>query len=240
MTELLTLGLVWYIVFVFSSTCHEAAHALVAYKLGDATAYEGGQVSLDPLPHIRREPLGMIAVPIISFFLQGGNWMLGWASAPYNAMWASRYPKRAAWMALAGPVSNLLIMLFATVCIRAGIYGGYFYMPKSLSYHQMVGSYEPGAPEAVATILSILFIMNLVLFLFNLLPFPPLDGSALFPLFLGEKRGLKIVQALQSPGVTLIGLLIAWYSFGYIFRPLYLLVVNLILYPGANFGYKHG
>ena len=57
-------GLVFYVVFVFSTVLHEAAHAWAALKGGDPTAYEGGQVTLDPVPHIRREPIGMVLVPI--------------------------------------------------------------------------------------------------------------------------------------------------------------------------------
>lgn len=65
--ERLAEGLLWYVVFIFSTTFHEAAHAFTALKLGDSTAYEGGQVTLDPLPHIRREPVGTIVFPILSF-----------------------------------------------------------------------------------------------------------------------------------------------------------------------------
>lgn len=99
-------GLLWYIVFIFSTTLHEASHALAALKLGDRTAHEGGQVTLNPIPHIRREPIGTVAVPIISFIL--GGWMIGWASVPYNYAWSLKYPKKAAKMALAGPLANLL------------------------------------------------------------------------------------------------------------------------------------
>ena len=69
--NLISLGLVWYVAFLFSLTVHEAAHALVALKLGDPTAYEGGQVTLNPLPHIKREPFGTVVVPLLSFGLAG-------------------------------------------------------------------------------------------------------------------------------------------------------------------------
>ena len=92
--DLVVLGLTWFVVFLFSTTLHEAGHAWAAYKLGDRTAYEGGQVSLNPLPHIQREPVGMILVPLFTFVSM--HWMMGWASAPYDPVWAHRYPKRAA------------------------------------------------------------------------------------------------------------------------------------------------
>ena len=100
MDELL-LGVIWYAALIFSLTFHEAAHALAAKRGGDPTAYLGGQVSLDPTPHIRREQLGTVVVPILSYAMAG--WMIGWASTPYDRRWAERYPRRAAWMSLAGP-----------------------------------------------------------------------------------------------------------------------------------------
>ena len=68
MTDLdtITNGLVYYVVFLFSTTLHEAAHAWTAMRGGDLTAYHGGQVSLDPRPHIRREPFGMVGLPLLS------------------------------------------------------------------------------------------------------------------------------------------------------------------------------
>src|SRR5258708_32731709 len=84
----------WLVVFLISMSAHEAAHAFTAKCLGDPTAYLGGQVTLDPIPHIRREPIGMLVLPIVSYLTAG--WMIGWASAPYNPAWAAQYPRRAA------------------------------------------------------------------------------------------------------------------------------------------------
>ena len=81
----LSSGLVYYIVFLFSTTLHEAAHAWAAKLGGDLTAYHGGQVSLDPTPHIRREPFGMVVLPILSTLVSG--WPFGFASAPYDPQW---------------------------------------------------------------------------------------------------------------------------------------------------------
>ena len=64
-------GLVFYLVFVYSTSLHEAAHAWAAWKGGDSTAYDGGQVTLDPLPHIRREPIGMVVLPLVSVLVSG-------------------------------------------------------------------------------------------------------------------------------------------------------------------------
>ena len=97
--EQLTMLPLWYAVFLLSVTCHEAGHATVAYLGGDPTAYLGGQVSLNPLPHIAREPFGTVLVPLMTYFY--ANWMMGWASAPYDPLWEDRHPRRAAAMATA-------------------------------------------------------------------------------------------------------------------------------------------
>ncbi len=111
-------GLIYYAVFLFSTTLHEAAHAWAALRGGDPTAYHGGQVTLDPLPHIRREPVGMVVLPILSVIVSG--WPFGFASAPYDPNWALRHPKRAAWMALAGPAANLSLVAGSILLIRIG------------------------------------------------------------------------------------------------------------------------
>ena len=89
MSDVLT-GLIYYLVFLFSTTVHEAAHAWAAKRGGDLTAYLGGQVSLDPRPHIKREPFGMVILPLLSVAISG--WPFGFASAPYDPAWAMRYP----------------------------------------------------------------------------------------------------------------------------------------------------
>ena len=81
----LLVGVIWYIVFLFSTTCHEGAHSLAAHLGGDSTAFRGGQGTLNPLPHIRREPFRTVVVPILSYLV--ANWMIGWASAPYDSAW---------------------------------------------------------------------------------------------------------------------------------------------------------
>lgn len=232
--DILLLGVIWYAVFLFSTTLHEAAHALVAMKLGDSTAYHAGQVTLDPMPHIRREPMGMVLVPLIFFAWSNFSWMLGWASAPYDPTWARRFPKRAAYMALAGPLSNLLLVFFAALCIHIGLYLEIFYPPDKVIFSSIVGAHAEGLPTTLASIFSIMFSLNMVLFIFNLLPLPPLDGSSLFPLFISEEKAVRIMDALQQPGISLVGLLLAWYFFDNIFHPIQLFAINL-LYPGVAY-----
>ena len=116
--EFLVYGFISYVIFLFSTTCHEAAHAFVAKLGGDSTAALGGQVTLNPVPHIRREPWGMLVIPILAFLFTNG--MIGWASAPFDPLWERRHPKRAALMALAGPAANYTLMLIAVIGLRLG------------------------------------------------------------------------------------------------------------------------
>jgi Zn-dependent protease len=233
--ELLTLGLGWWMVFVFSTTLHEAAHAFASWRLGDPTAYHGGQVTLNPTPHIQRSPFGMVVVPLISFMLNG--WMLGWASAPYDSRWADRYPKRAAIMALAGPASNLLLLLLAALLIRVGLGMGHFEVRvSSLAFHQLVIAPEEGIWRGVATILSLFFSLNLLLFVFNLLPVPPLDGSAAMPLLLPDRMAWKYLEFIRNPNMAFMGLFIAWSVFGRLFSPLFGYALDL-LYAGVPVRY---
>jgi Zn-dependent protease len=227
--NLVLLGLTWFVVFLFSTTLHEAGHAFAAYKLGDPTAYEGGQVSLNPIPHIRREPLGMVLVPIITF--AANQWMMGWASAPYDPVWAHRYPKRAAIMALAGPAGNLILMLIAGTVLRLGMNAGIYQQPIAPELARLVEATAPGGlAEAAIVPLSIFFFLNLILFFFNLLPLPPLDGSALLPALMSNEMAARYNAFLHQPMVSLLGLLVAWKLFPYVFSPILIFALRL-LYP---------
>src|SRR5512147_671836 len=132
MDQTLAESFIWFLAFLFSTTVHEAMHALVAWKGGDPTAYHGGQVSLSPIPHIRREPIGMLAVPLFTAFTQG--WAMGWASAPYDPVWAERHPRRAALMAAAGPGGNYMIAFIAFVLIKLGLAAGLFTAPAAANF----------------------------------------------------------------------------------------------------------
>lgn len=227
-------GLIYYVVFLFSTTVHEAAHAWAAMRGGDQTAYHGGQVSLDPRPHVRREPFGMVALPLISVVLSG--WPFGFASAPYDPHWAMRYPKRAAWMSLAGPGGNLLLVLASGVAIRVGSLAGVFAAPEAVTFDQIVTASTSGAWAGIAFLASVFFSLNLLLAIFNLIPVPPLDGSGAVPLFLDDATTSRYQQFVWSqPALAWIGILIAWQIFPLLFQPLWLFVVNLV-HSGVHYG----
>jgi Zn-dependent protease len=199
--EMLMIGFISYVVFLFSTTCHEASHALVAKLGGDSTAAHGGQVSLNPIPHIMRSPFGMVVFPILSFFLSGGG-MIGWASAPYDPLWERRHPRRAGWMALAGPAANFTLMLLAVIALRAGRYFQIF-------HHDPV----TGAPSLLGITLTVIFSLNLLLGTFNLLPVPPLDGSTGIMVFMSENTAQSYLDKIRGSNYALAGLLVALYVF---------------------------
>jgi Zn-dependent protease len=230
--EALALGLIWYFAFLFSLSCHEASHALVAKWGGDLTAAEGGQVTLNPLPHIRREIFGTTIVPILSYVL--GGWMIGWGSAPYDRRWRDRHPHRAAWMALAGPAANLILMLAAALAIRLGILAGVLTEPRSAGFTHVVAAVRGGWLEGVAVLLSIMFSLNLLLMFFNLLPIPPLDGHGAICLIFTEDFARRFTQATSNPSFTVLGVIVGWKIFDYIFDPIFTTALN-VLYPGAGY-----
>lgn len=226
-------GLVYYVAFLFSVTVHEAAHAWAAKLGGDLTAYHGGQVSLDPRPHIRREPIGMVVLPLISTVLSG--WPFGYASAPFDPDWALRYPKRAGWMAVAGPGANLLIALICVALVHVGVAAGVFYAPDSIGFESIVATDLGGVWPAATFLLSVFFSLNLMMACLNMIPLPPLDGSAAVLLLLSESRARQYQHFLMmSQSFAIMGLLIAWRVFDAIYDPVFLAVVNLI-YPGVTY-----
>jgi Zn-dependent protease len=222
---------VWYLVFVFSTTCHEAAHAWVAYRGGDLTAHAGGHVSLDPVPHIRRSPFGMVVIPIASFLLAG--MMVGWASVPLNSDWAKRHPRRAALMALSGPAANLSLALIAFLAIRSLVAGGVLELPGNyLGLGSFVTVPEGAATNsmlgALARGLSVMLGLNVILGLFNLLPLPPLDGAAVVEGAAPRAGGKLYAMLREVPMFELLSLLLAWKVFPMIATPAIIWVATML------------
>ena len=151
---------------LFSLTVHEAAHGYVAYKLGDRTAKNMGRLTLNPMAHL--DVVGTIAMLLFSF---------GWAkSVPVNPYYFKNPKRGMALTALAGPVSNF-IMAFAGVI--AYVLYWRFSTVQSL---QVVYAF------------SYFIQVNLILMAFNLIPFPPLDGSKLVYAVFSDKVYFKLMQ----------------------------------------------
>lgn len=219
-------GAAWFLVFLFSTTVHEAGHAFVALKLGDDTAARGGQVSLDPIPHVQREPIGMIVIPILSYLF--GGWMMGWASAPYDPIWARRNPKRAGLMALAGPLANLLQMLLAILVMRICMRTGFFVPADRFNFMNVVEATSSGYPHVCAVLVSLFFSMNLLLFVFNLIPVAPLDGGSIPLFFLSDANADKYWEFVSTPGFTFVGIFIAWELSRVIVPPAFKMALRLL------------
>jgi Zn-dependent protease len=229
--ELLSLGLLQYVVFLLSTTFHEASHALAAKLGGDPTAFHGGQVSLNPLPHMRREPFGMVLLPLLGIVMGGG--IIGWASAPYDPNWQLRYPRRAALMSLAGPAANFMLVIVAALLMQAGLFAGVFRPATRLGITHLVDAASPGTMDGVVAFVSILFSLNLLLGMFNLLPFPPLDGFGAAGIVLPPRAAVAWVRFGYRLGLlSFLGLLLAWRLFEGLYHPALIASLRLI-YPAG-------
>jgi Zn-dependent protease len=183
------------------------------------------------LPHIQREPFGTVLVPLLSFFLfssaEGGRWMIGWASAPYDPFWEDRHPRRAAAMAAAGPAANLLLALVGFAALKMGLASSVWTMPERREFDLLVSAADAsGSPwEALGRFCSVLFSLNLILCLFNLLPIPPMDGASVVAGLFEPARRLRD-RLVQQPMFGMLGLIVAWQVFPYLLMPIYVAVLG--------------
>ena len=175
-----------FLVLIFSVIIHEVSHGRMAEKLGDDTAKIAGRLTLNPIKHI--DPFGSILLPLILFFTHSPV-MIGWAKpVPYNPYALKkdlRYgPLK---VALAGPFSNILVLLVVGILARVGF-----------------GSFSPN----MIALLGYIAFLNISLAVFNLIPIPPLDGSRILPLIFP-----KLAQKLENIGMLGIFLVIIFVYF---------------------------
>jgi len=181
-----------FVTLLISLTVHEAAHALFAWWGGDRTAYYAGQVTLNPIPHIRREPFGMVALPLLSLYISGGKMCFGFAHAPIDPIWAYHHPKKAALMSAAGPLANALLAAIAFAVL-------WFIGPNPGS----------GSAEAVHRIAAWFLVLNLLLAVFNLIPLAPLDGAGIVSgLYPKARRLYDAIGRIPYSGIVVFVLLI--------------------------------
>ena len=136
---------------------------------------------------------------------------------------------------MAGPAANLGLFLLAAVGIRAGLASGAFLAPASVSWFAVTEAASPGWATGAAMLLSVFFTLNLLLFALNLIPVPPLDGSAAIQLFMRPETAARYQALLAQPAVGWIGIILVWSFFGEFFRPLFLGSLRL-LYPTLTYG----
>ncbi len=194
---------------LFAITVHEVAHGWVALRLGDPTAQMMGRLTLNPIRHI--DPFGTVLLPIMLIVLSkvAGTppFVFGWAK-PVPVTWENlRNPKRdMALVALAGPMSNLLMAILWAVVTKIGY---------------LLGAGALGLPLILMGTFGILF--NLVLMVLNLFPLPPLDGGRILTSVLPgpmawqvgriEPYGFLIILLLLATGVlwSIMGPVIDWF-----------------------------
>lgn len=181
---------VWILPVVFAITVHETAHGWVAKKYGDHTADMLGRLTLNPIKHI--DPLGTIIIPGL-LLLTGTGFIFGWAKpVPVDARNFKKPRHDMAIVALAGPVSNLLMATAWALLARVGVLIGTSAETISL-------------PLIYAGIAGIS--INLVLALINLLPIPPLDGSRILTGILPHRLAWQYNQLERFGFVILLILL---------------------------------
>jgi Zn-dependent protease len=173
----LVLAVFEFVLLVFSLSVHECAHAWMASRLGDQTARLQGRVTLNPMYHA--DPIGTLLFPAITLFLLHGGLLFGWAKpTPVITRNFKKIVRDDNLTTLAGPVSNLLLVLAAFVVLAVlivAVPGGRELVLSAFGGQQ---STALGSALGAVALLAILAIqLNLTLFFFNLLPIPPLDGS---------------------------------------------------------------
>lgn len=168
-----------YIVIVLSAVFHEYAHAYMAFRLGDRTAFHAGRLTLNPFAHL--DLFGTVLLPLLLLFTSGA--FIGWAKpVPYNPYALSDQKRGSLKVAAAGPLSNIAIAVVLALVVRIGVMVGF--------------------DELVVSLLGFVVYVNLFLALFNLIPIPPLDGSKI----LGD---LFPKAAMAFGRMGMFGLLIA-------------------------------
>src|SRR4051794_18166377 len=196
-------------VLLFSLTVHEAAHAWTADRFGDPTARLLGRISLNPLVHA--DPIGTVLFPLIAMI--GNAPLIGWAKpVPVNIRQLRRPRQDYVLVAAAGPASNLLIAVLASTLL----------VVLPIAPHH-IG--EPNVSAPVATILTQLMRLNVLLAVFNMIPIPPLDGgnvlAGLLPISLGA-----LFNRLRPYGFVLLYALILSGAFSYIVLPPYFFILS--------------
>ncbi len=210
------------VVLVLAFSVHECAHGWTAWRLGDPTARMLGRVTLNPLKHL--DPFGSVLMPLIALVY---HWpLIGWAKpTPVTARNFKNYRRDDILVTLAGPASNLLSAIVALVLlliIKHVTRGGVTAVATAFALVSNIpGVSTAGLPvlTPVALFLYYVILINLLLFVFNLIPVPPLDGSLVLRHFL-PYRALQLYDRLGM--VLLIVLFLIGGSFLFaLFNPLF-------------------
>jgi len=194
-----------YIIIVISAVIHEYAHGFIAYCLGDSTAKDAGRLTLNPLVHL--DPFGTVILPL--FLLLTGGIFIGYAKpVPYNPNNLRDKKYGSLKVAVAGPLSNLFIALVFGLFIR--------FFSGSISISNII---FPNLLSLIALIAGI----NIALALFNMLPFPPLDGSKVF-VDLFPRYG-SVIMNMGFWGLA-IALMVAFFLFPWLISMIFWIITG--------------
>jgi Zn-dependent protease len=220
-----------FVVLVFSLSLHEAAHAWMANRLGDPTARMLGRITLNPIKHV--DLVGTIIIPLFMIFMPGyGRFLIGWAKpTPVTPRNFKNMTRDDILTTLAGPCSNILAAIVATIALvilsKATVNGGPI-------VHELArfDAVEPGLVSASPTVLPLAMLfyqavtLNIILFIFNLIPLPPLDGSHV----IRHMLPYNVLRVYDSLGlVSLLLFIFLGYKIIAIFAGPLLAVINGIL-----------
>jgi Zn-dependent protease len=213
------------VVLLLAISSHEAGHAWMSWKYGDDTAYMLGRVTLNPIKHT--DPIGTLLIPIMSFVFGaiggalGAIPLIGWGiPTPVNPRKWTNYRQANVMVSIAGIGANLILAIIGFAILKTLIETG------ALNGFDV----DSGIIKPILLFLKYLLVLNVSLAVFNLLPFPPLDGSKVLSTFLPESFS-PIFALLEQYGFLILLLLVYWGVVGIIITPVFYLVNYLLVTP---------
>ncbi|HEU4508821.1 MAG TPA: site-2 protease family protein [Pyrinomonadaceae bacterium] len=213
--------IIYMVVLLLAISAHEAAHAWMSYKFGDDTARLLGRITLNPVAHT--DPIGTLLIPIAMFIFSAIGSpaasipLIGWGKpTPVNPLRWRNKDLANVMVSIAGILANILIATIAFIILKVLLVTG------------ATENLQRSTVEPVGLFLSYLLIMNISLAVFNLLPFPPLDGSKILDTFLPASMR-PVLEMLEQYGYIILMLLIYLGVFNAIITPV-LRVVEFLLY----------
>ncbi len=204
--------IIFMVVLLLAISAHEAGHAWMSYKFGDDTAYMLGRVTLNPVPHT--DPIGTLLIPVIAFIFGaiggalGSIPLIGWGKpTPVNPRKWTRFKLANVMVSIAGVLANLILMTIGIIIAKIMMTQGF-----------QILDFFGNSQNPIAIFVGNLMLLNLSLFVFNLLPFPPLDGSKILSTFLPESFQ-PVFQLLEQFGFIILMLFIYMGLFRLIIQP---------------------